>query len=214
MGDKTSKSKRVSGNISYDERPVPSSRDAFKAHQRKQDILFVIFIVLLGTGMLGGYFLYYNYWRTGVDDSESDYDGSYDDLNGPNVVPNDQTGSNDDIIKWHLYDAGLQLAAAQDKPVLIDFYYDACYYCQELEKNTYTDPRVIEKFNNFISIKVDLYEEEAYDGQELVNQYGITGYPTIVFLDNSGTEIHRIDGYVGPGPFLEDMQYALKNSQS
>jgi thiol:disulfide interchange protein DsbD len=204
----SSSSDRVSDNLSYEERPVPRSSVDFKARQRKHDILFVIFIVILGAGMFSGYFLYNNVWDTGADDN----DDLYGDINVQNGAPNDVAEPDEEIIKWNTYDAGLQLAAAQNKPVLIDFYYDTCYYCIELDKNTYTDSRVIEQFKNFVPIKVDLYEEKAYDGQALVNQYGVTGYPTIVFQDVSGTQIHRIIGYKGPGPFLEDMEFALKNS--
>jgi len=88
---------------------------------------------------------------------------------------------------------------------MIDFYTDWCGYCEDMDRDTYGDSRVIEKSKDFVSIKVD-----GDDRQDLINSYIITGYPTIVFLNSQGTEINRVPGYVPPGPFLDEMDKALK----
>ena len=90
--------------------------------------------------------------------------------------------------------------------------FHGCVYCEELEKNTYSDTRVIEKAKSFVCVKVDAYEQKEYDGGELTERYNVDGFPTIVFLNSNGNEINRIEGYANPGPFLEDMDYALTNS--
>jgi hypothetical protein len=74
-----------------EERKAPRSIKEFKARQHKQDMLFVIFIVILGAGMFGGYFLYNNAWPLASDDNVDD--GSYDDIIAQNNSPNDQVNS-------------------------------------------------------------------------------------------------------------------------
>lgn len=184
----------------YGERTGSSDEDRTRARRRKQDLNFIIFLVIITIIFGAGFYYYFIYDEPG----ENGTNGVENDING-NV---DGDTENNEIV-WELFDNGLELAESQNKPIMIDFYYDDCYWCQELDKNTYTDQRVIDKSKEFVNIKVDLYEKVAYDGNQLTNQYQVTGFPTIVFLYPNGNEIKRIEGYLDPGPFLEDMDYVL-----
>lgn len=53
-----------------------------------------------------------------------------------------------------------------------------------------------------VSLKIDA-EEPA--GAELKDQYGISGYPTLLFTDADGNEIDRIIGYRPPDIFLDEL---------
>lgn len=176
----------------------------FKTQQRKKDIMFLIFIIVIPATIIGGYFINVNYF-------ESD-SGTNDDLDiSPGQKNNgnnngDQAGNG---IVWYDYNEGLTLASQTNKPVMIDFYYDDCVWCVRLEEDTYSDQRVIVKSEQFVNVKVDLYEKNDYDGQKITENYDITGWPTIVYLDPSGEEIKRISGYKAPDPFLDDMDDAL-----
>jgi len=181
----------------------------FKARRRKQDIIFVTFIILFTLVVLGGYYLYYIYGDTS-DGANDDTSALNDENNGASDNGGDHTNSN--TIEWHSYDEGLKLSKSQNKPVMIDFYFDGCYWCDELDKNTYSDSRVIEKAKNFVSIKLDIYETDAYDGQGLAIKYDVQGCPTIVFLNVQGNEVNRVGGYEDANQFLADMDEALNKS--
>ena len=176
--------------------------EEFKQRRRRQDIAFVIFLIIIGTVLFSGYYLYYYAWGADENNGANDIFGNQNEKDG-----SDQDFNGNDKIEWYDYDTGLRLANENNKPVLIDFYTDWCYYCEVMDENTYSDQQVIEKSKDFVCVNVD-----GDVRQELVASYGITGYPTTVFLDPGGTEVKRVNGYVPPGPFLEDMNYVLNNS--
>jgi thiol:disulfide interchange protein len=103
---------------------------------------------------------------------------------------------------------GLKQAAEQDKPLMVDFYTDWCGWCKELDRQTYSDARVQDKAKQFVSVKVDA-EADATNRRK----YGVDGFPTIIFLDSAGTEIHRVPGFAPPDPFLKEMDKALAKAE-
>lgn len=175
----------------------------FRARRRKQDIIFITVMILIGIGILSAYYFYWQTW--GVEQNDQN------DLNvGENniIIHDNGDGDSESKIAWqHDYEEALNLAQSQNKPVLIDFYTDWCTFCIEMDERTYTDPIVIEKTTNFVCVKVD-----GDQRSDLINSYYITGYPTTVFLNKAQIEVHRVDGFVNAGPFIEDMDYALQNS--
>jgi thiol-disulfide isomerase/thioredoxin len=175
-------------------------------------MIFVIFIIALAAGSLAGYYFYSNYWSDsadGIDDGTEQYESLEGNTNnGGNGDGNNQQNGGDEI-EWHSYYDGLKLSENSNKPVMIDFYYDDCPACVMLDEDTYVDERVILKSNSFVCVKVDLYETEDYNGQGIVEEYQVTGFPTIVYLNSQQNEVHRRVGYQPPGPFLEDMDFAL-----
>ena len=80
--------------------------------------------------------------------------------------------------------------------VLIDFYTDWCGYCRILEP-------VIKELSQKYSGSVTVVKVDADLEKEIADHYGITGYPTVVVLDN-GIEIARKTG-ANPISVYEDM---------
>lgn len=109
-------------------------------------------------------------------------------------------------IQWEPYsEERIEYAQQNDKHVIIDFYADWCIPCLELERNTFTDARVIEATDDMVRLKVDLTHFDTPESEELRKRYNIAGVPTIVFLDKNGEEIEeaRVVGYLNPDSFLE-----------
>lgn len=109
-------------------------------------------------------------------------------------------------VAWQSYsDKLLETAAAQGKPVIIDFYADWCAPCRELEKVTFHHPDVVRQAAEaFIMIKVDVTRGGDPLHERLLREYDIRGVPTIVFIDGRGQERAdlRLQDYLPPEPFL------------
>ncbi len=94
-------------------------------------------------------------------------------------------------------DEGLAAAQEEHKPVLVYFWAVWCQYCELFETETLTDPRVTKALtNDFILVAIDLDEN-----QEVPRRYGVSYPPHELFVDEYGTEITRIPGYVDADRF-------------
>jgi thiol:disulfide interchange protein DsbD len=120
-------------------------------------------------------------------------------------------------IGWKPYSERiLQDAQKLKKPVIIDFYATWCTPCRALEETTFHDASVVKQAETaFVMIKVDLTRAGNPVHERLLQQYGVKGVPTIVFLDVNGKERQdlRLVDYLPPDQFLGRMA-ALKKSEN
>ncbi|MFY8033451.1 MAG: thioredoxin family protein [Flexibacteraceae bacterium] len=107
------------------------------------------------------------------------------------------------------FEEALKASKKQNKPVFIDAYTDWCGWCKKMDKSTFADAKVVEELNSkFIVVKMNM---EQGEGPGIAQKYGIQGYPTFLFFDEKGKEIHRIVGFVKADKFITESQTALKN---
>jgi len=141
---------------------------------------------------------------TGPDDPGSnptvDPDTSPD-VPGKDTSIDEPQPSSGEITWSYDYESATASARSSGKPVMIDFYTDWCGYCVKLDEETYSDPAVIAESQRFVNLKVD-----GDARQDLVQQYAVSGYPTIIFLDGSGNEVSRVPGFVDANSLLSEMQ--------
>ena len=96
------------------------------------------------------------------------------------------------------------------KVVMVDLYADWCVACKELEKYTFSDPRVSQILNQLTLIKFDI--TEITDKHSIyLKQMKIFGPPGIFFY-NGGKEIDnaRIVGFIEADDFLETLKLVYK----
>ena len=104
-----------------------------------------------------------------------------------------------------------------NKPVIIDFYADWCAPCRELDEVTFRDPEIVKQAKrDFIMIKIDLTQKGNPVHERLLDQYGVKGVPTVVFLDHQGKERRdlRLVDYLPADQFLIRMAEVKKVSDS
>lgn len=93
------------------------------------------------------------------------------------------------------------LASQQQKYILVDVYTDWCGPCKRMDRTTYRNGLVRQVLRqDMVSIKVNA---EKGEGVDFAKKYGVTGYPCLLVLDNSGNEIARNYGYMTPRAFLD-----------
>jgi thiol:disulfide interchange protein DsbD len=115
-------------------------------------------------------------------------------------------------IAWEPYSAGI--LTHPGKPVLLDFYADWCIPCHEMDKRTFTDPRVVEAAKQFRMVKVDLTRSGSPEVEQLMRDYRIAGVPTFAFFDAAGRELTQLRqvGFVPADRFLNVMRTALTST--
>lgn len=93
-----------------------------------------------------------------------------------------------------------------NKIVMLDFYADWCVSCKEMEKLTFSDPRVQEKFSNMVLLQADVTANNG-DDKALLKRFRLFGPPGIIFFDQSGKEIpgSRVIGYQNAETFLRSL---------
>ena len=100
-------------------------------------------------------------------------------------------------------DARLQSAG---KPVMLDFYADWCVSCKEMERFTFSDPQVREKFAGMLLLQADVTANNAED-KALLKRFRLFGPPGIIFFDSGGREVEglRVIGYQSADQFLQTL---------
>lgn len=111
-------------------------------------------------------------------------------------------------IKWERsFEEALKKAKAARKPILVDFWADWCGWCHRLDKTTYADPVVVRKAEEFVAVKVNT--EGNRRETEIAIRYDVQSLPTILFLSPEGHQVHRLNGFQGPGQFPRTLDQAL-----
>jgi len=102
-----------------------------------------------------------------------------------------------------------QRLAAPGKPAMLDFYADWCVSCKEMEKLTFSDPRVRAELDRMLLLQADVTAANAED-RALLKRFSLFGPPGIIFFDAQGREIPglRVVGYQPPERFLKTLAAA------
>jgi thioredoxin-related protein len=106
----------------------------------------------------------------------------------------------------------LEKAKTENKILFMDAYTTWCGPCKLMTKNTFPDTTVATFYNkNFINLKLDM---EKGMGPALLTRYGITAFPTLLFVDGEGNIVHKALGFHDVEQFVELGNIVLAGSQT
>ncbi len=122
-------------------------------------------------------------------------------------------------VRWASFTDGMATARAEHKMVMIDVYTDWCGWCKKLDKEVYPDPRVSSVVERqFVAIKVNAESAAPieFNGvrmteEQFARQAGVSGYPTILFLDDQGNVVTTLPGFLPADRFVRVLQYVAEH---
>ena len=129
-------------------------------------------------------------------------------------------------VEWMSWNDAIAASEKNPKKLYVDIYTDWCGYCKKMDRETFTDPTVIEYLNkNFYPVKFDAEQKEeiVFSGTTFKHKPGgrggthelavallnnRMGYPAFVILDEEAARILISPGFKGPADVMMEMKYA------
>ena len=108
-------------------------------------------------------------------------------------------------------------AAREGKRVMVYFGQDGCGWCRKLMEVNFRQEDIVRRTRtHFVSIALDILgdrEVRWVDGRrmtekQLTRALGIRYTPTLIFLDEKGAVVARVNGYLPPRRFAATLDYA------
>ncbi len=94
-----------------------------------------------------------------------------------------------------------QVAAEEDKPILIYFWTTWCTYCDDYNNNAYTDPTVLDRLDDFVLLAINL-DDGSPEASELQQRYNANYPPQHVAVTPDGEVLIEINGYAETDSFV------------
>lgn len=134
-------------------------------------------------------------------------------------------GSAEAAIQWISWEEAIKASEKQPKKIFVDVYTDWCGWCKQMDRTTFSDPKVIETVNkNFYAVKFDaegkndiVYGDRTFkfiaSGSRGVHELayalldGRMGYPSYVYLNEKQERITISPGYKPTESFLKELAF-------
>ena len=118
-------------------------------------------------------------------------------------------------LAWRTWDRGIEEARTSGRPVLVDVYTDWCGWCRRMKSEVYARPEVRDYLeDHFVIIALNAersdsarYEGRPHTSRSLAQRFGVSGYPTTVFLRPGGGHLVSVPGYLESARFLQVLRY-------
>lgn len=124
---------------------------------------------------------------------------------GPVSLPFKPVRSNFEV------DDYLRVAGDTGQWVMLDYYADWCVSCKEMDRFTFSDPRVREQLDRVILLQADVTDDTA-ENRNLLARYDLVGPPATLFFGPDGRERveARVIGYQNADTFLSHLKGVLR----
>lgn len=125
-----------------------------------------------------------------------------------------------DKIEWMKFEDAVKANEFEPKMLLVDVYTDWCGWCKKMDKETFTDPKVIEYINDkFYAVKLNAedtsrtfeFKGNEYNEAQMAAAMRVRSYPNFVIIDPTMQNITQLPGYRQPDQFLEGLGAIVQN---
>ena len=118
-------------------------------------------------------------------------------------------------ITWYSMQEAQELAAENDKKVLV--YAEAvwCTYCKKMENEVFPRQEVVDSIAQYYyPVRVDIesdkklvFNEQALTGSQFARKYRVQGTPTFFFIDKSGQILGAQPGFIPSDVFTKLLSF-------
>ena len=130
-----------------------------------------------------------------------------------------KTAAAENNLKWKTFNEGIAEAKKTNKKILVDVYTDWCGWCKKMDASTYGSNEVSKYLNErYVVIKLNAesekklnYKGKEYTERELAGAFGITGYPSTLFLKHDGEPITVYPGFADAKKFKEVLSFIAED---
>lgn len=123
------------------------------------------------------------------------------------------------LVTWHTLAEGKALAAAQKKPLIVDYYVPSgCNRCETMDRQVWGNEEIARQVNEgFVPVRVDLTRGMTAEEKALGERYDFHFDCLLLFLDSEGKVLEKAGGgrmcfaeFVDPKWFLNLLAQARK----
>jgi thioredoxin-related protein len=105
------------------------------------------------------------------------------------------------------------LASKENKPLFVDVFTSWCGPCKKLSKTVFTKKSVGDYFNeNFICFKLQA-DKKGGENKKIADQYKVTAYPTLLWLDGDGKVLHAAIGFKEPKSLIKEAKIVFNENK-
>ena len=140
-----------------------------------------------------------------------------------NSFAQQKTASSKKEVEWLTIQEAYNRTQKEPRKTIVDVYTAWCGWCKVMDRETYTNPEVVDYLNkNFYMVKLDAEAKQdiiigntkyIFDANSGANQAAVAllqgkmSYPTTVFLDTEYNMIQPLPGYLNAKAFHEIVTY-------
>lgn len=132
------------------------------------------------------------------------------------ALPVHPAASTSEPFAWVGLQDALDQAPKVDKLIVVDVFTDWCGWCKKLDQDVYSREDIQSYLKeNFFAVKLDAEDRKTtiiiagtvLTPVQIAAAYGVSSYPTTLFLLPDGKLIYGLRGYHPPDRFLQALQY-------
>ena len=129
-------------------------------------------------------------------------------------VLSDESYSYHGDTKWHTdFSEAKKVASEQDKPIVVYFWTTWCTYCEDYNRNAYSNPTVKSELDDFVLVAINL-DSDATEASRLQQRYNVNYPPQHVIITPEGEELTSITGYAPTEDFLGYLERAKQKANA
>ncbi len=124
-------------------------------------------------------------------------------------------------IQWMKFEEAVAANANNPKMILVDVYTDWCGWCKKMDKDTFTDPRVVAHLKkNFYAVKINAEDTKrrfpfmgkTFSEAEMAVAMRVNSYPNFVVIEPGLQNLAQLPGYREPADFLAGLNELIEKA--